>query len=777
MTMRSDLEDQAITLAAQIFPKLWMLVWLGLALLLVGFLIPGHTVALAFAVSASTVFTLALLVLLLNRKNRSSTQFFTDSLGHFIEHDKTPMLFTDSTGSVTYANKATRAVVPDGQDMSLIALLRDVVSNPVQLIFDLQNLSQISNSAQRVYHIGRETVTLSVQRIDPEGFLWRLSRVSWPEEDETSIGFPHFEVDGSGQALRLNKAARALFGRSPVSVQKMFGDQDPSSGDIVEGDTVTGPRRFQVSRLDRADGRAEFVLAPAPDHPAGAGQSSVTDLPVALLKCDSTGRILAASQPAQELLNVTEAKGLRIQDLIQELGRPVADWIADVAKGRGGQKSEVVQVSCGTVDRFVEISLRPTGPKTSGAVFAVLSDATELKSLEAQFVQSQKMQAIGQLAGGIAHDFNNLLTAISGYCELLLVRHDEGDPDFADLQQIRQNANRAASLVGHLLAFSRKQNLQAERVELAELLADLSHLLNRLLGENMRLKIETQSDLSGVKADPRQLEQVFVNLVVNARDAMGKAGEVVIRTANQTLDRDVLRERATVPAGDYVSISVSDTGCGIPQDKLSKVFEPFFTTKEVGKGTGLGLSTVYGIVKQSGGYVFASSEVGKGTLFEVLIPAFDTENDVLTLPKNRAEPQANVNGGRILLVEDEAPVRDFAARALKLRGYTVYAAEDADAALALLQDPDLDIDVFVTDVMMPGKDGPTWVREALADRPLVKVIFISGYAREQVAGQQLEIENAVFLPKPFSLTELTETVGRQLTEAAPDHVENLRRQG
>ena len=259
----------------------------------------------------------------------------------------------------------------------------------------------------------------------------------------------------------------------------------------------------------------------------------------------------------------------------------------------------------------------------NGEIFlvVVLIDATELKTLEAQFVQSQKMQAIGQLAGGVAHDFNNLLTAISGYCELLLLRHDESDPDYGDLVQIHQNANRAASLVGQLLAFSRKQNLQPEILDLRDTLSDLSHLLNRLLGEKVTLLVENADDLARVRVDKRQLEQVLINLVVNARDAMRAGGQVVIESKNLKIIEELHRDRAIVPVGDYLSITVSDTGAGIPSDKVNKIFEPFFTTKKQGEGTGLGLSTAYGIIKQTGGFIFVDSAVGHGSTFSILLPS------------------------------------------------------------------------------------------------------------------------------------------------------------
>ncbi len=372
------------------------------------------------------------------------------------------------------------------------------------------------------------------------------------------------------------------------------------------------------------------------------------------------------------------------------------------------------------------------------------------------------MQAIGQLAGGVAHDFNNFLTAISGHCDLLLLRHNESDPDFADLDQVRQNANRAAALVGQLLAFSRKQTLQPQAFDLEQALSDHTHLLNRLVGEKTVLTLQHGNNLKRVSADKRQFEQVIMNLVVNARDAMGGKGQIKILTSMRNYTETEKRDRATIPAGEYCVISVADQGCGIDSDKLKRIFEPFYTSKKTGEGTGLGLSTVYGIVKQSGGFVFVDSVVGIGTCFELLFPAAKAVKEPAhTVPEAKLPTISDeLAHGVVLLVEDEAPVRAFASRALKLKGFSVLEASCAEEALEMLSDKNLEVDIFVTDVVMPGVDGPTWVGEALKARPNAKVVFVSGYAENKCDDLHIEIPNSIFLPKPFSLNQLTTTVAR-----------------
>ena len=517
---------------------------------------------------------------------------------------------------------------------------------------------------------------------------------------------------------------------------------------------------------DDADDGAAQTGAPqvAPD-----GWDRLDSLNIAFVKVRPDGQVVRFNARAARLLGCSiTASDLWFHDLVEGLGRPVGDWLEGTVNGSGAARAEVVRARRPEQDMYLQVSLVRVIEDDEVFVAAVLNDATELKTLEAQFVQSQKMQAIGQLAGGVAHDFNNLLTAISGHCDLLLLRHDIGDPDYGDLQQIAQNANRAASLVGQLLAFSRKQNLRPQVLDLRETLADLTHLLNRLVGEKMTLSLSHDPDLRPIRADRRQLEQVLMNLVVNARDAMrDTGGEIRIATASLTLSEPEERDRAKIPAGDYVRVTVTDTGSGIPGDKLQKIFEPFYTTKKTREGTGLGLSTAYGIIKQTGGFIFADSVVGSGTTFTIYLPAASPDEAqraaAAQTPAQRPPAMPPAGDGVVLLVEDEAPVRAFASHALRLRGYTVLEAANAEEALFMLEDDALHVDLFVSDVIMPGMDGPTWVRQALIKRPKVGTVFVSGYAEESFADEQARIPNCVFLPKPFSLAELTRTVSEQLS--------------
>lgn len=390
-----------------------------------------------------------------------------------------------------------------------------------------------------------------------------------------------------------------------------------------------------------------------------------------------------------------------------------------------------------------------------------LIDISEQKALELRFAQSQKMQAVGQLAGGVAHDFNNHLTVIIGNSELLMMRHSAGDPSFNEINEIHQNALRAAALVSQLLAFSRKQTLQPKLLSLRDVLGEVAVMLRRLLREGIELKLEHGTDLWSVHADETQISNAIINLVVNARDAMPKGGTVTIRTCNETIARAVEMGTGVMPVGEYVRIDVADTGTGISAEHLGKIFDPFFTTKPTGQGTGLGLATVYGIVKQTGGFISVSSELGKGTCFQIFLPRFTGEAPQAV---QAAMVPADVTGAdTILLVEDEEAVRSFAARALRMRGYEVLEAGGGEEALDIVKKRAGTIDLLVTDVVMPNMDGPTLVRAVKRLKPDIRVIFMSGYAEEAFRRNEENASNLHFLPKPFGLKQLAAKVKEVLS--------------
>lgn len=489
--------------------------------------------------------------------------------------------------------------------------------------------------------------------------------------------------------------------------------------------------------------------------------------PIAIASVNPDGRLGRTNAPFARMFGSPTKNDLgqfgKLNEVIAAEARPALD--AALAEARDG-KSTILPVDgmfgpgSDNFVRFYVSGVEDASAASEGESAIVYAlDTTEQRGLEAQFAQSQKMQAIGQLAGGVAHDFNNVLTAIIGFSDLLLSNHRPTDPSFQDIMNIKQNANRAAGLVRQLLAFSRRQTLRPTELALTDALSDLSILLDRLLGEKVDLVMNHGRDLWPVMADVNQLETVIINLAVNARDAMPSGGKLTIATRNVIADDTADFKAEALPAADHVLIEVGDTGTGMSAEVMDKIFDPFFTTKEVGKGTGLGLSTVYGIIKQTGGYVYLDSEVGKGSMFRIFLPRHIPEEKPEPVVKKETSAVQDLTGSAtILLVEDEEAVRAFGARALASRGYTVHEAASGAEALEVMEEAGGDIDLVVSDVVMPELDGPSLLRELRKTRPDLKIIFVSGYAEEAFSKNLPENEKFHFLPKPFSLKQLATKV-------------------
>jgi two-component system cell cycle sensor histidine kinase/response regulator CckA len=496
--------------------------------------------------------------------------------------------------------------------------------------------------------------------------------------------------------------------------------------------------------------------------------------PVAMGLVSRGGRLSLANPALINLLGVSGSRawtgGLNIVDLVAPDHRPLLVETMEKALARKAGIPPVPIALASDPSRTGRLYFSPliTSRQSQQPPVAVVYgiDTSEQRALEEQVAQSQKMQAVGQLAGGIAHDFNNMLTAIIGFSDLLLARHRASDPAFKDIMNIKQNANRAASLVRQLLAFSRRQTMRPRVLLLTDVLQDLVILLGRLLGEKINLRVIHGRDLWLVKADQNQLEQVIINLAVNARDAMPDGGELTIRTANIS-ERDSLKLAASgLKPGEYLMCEVSDTGCGMGPEIMDKIFEPFFSTKEVGKGTGLGLSMVYGIVKQTGGHITVESQPGAGAIFRIYLPRHietDADREILPAkPEKKEKPSDLTGSGTILLVEDEDAVRAFTSRALTTRGYKVIEAVNGFEAIDVMNSRAREVDLVISDVVMPGMEGPALLKRLREQNPDLKFILISGYAEEAFKDNLDESEPFTFLPKPFSLKELAAAVKQTL---------------
>ena len=635
--------------------------------------------------------------------------------------------------------------------------------------------------------------------------------------DHAPAGF--FSVDGNGDIGYINATLAGWLDYDLAQV----GSGGLRLADILPGDSAAllttlsahpGEVRTDVLDLDlrRRDGRTLPVrlhhkVAFAADASPGASRTLVlnraagdaadplraaevrfmrffNNTPMAIATVDRSGRIARNNALFAHLFqNVLKSEaappqGRAISGVIAERDRAALDEALAQAAGGRGDVTPIDAALAGESERWARFYVTPVeeAERDSEAAIVYAIETTEQRVLQRQFDQAQKMESVGKLAGGIAHDFNNVLSSIMMATDFLLTAHKPSDPSFSDIMQIKQDANRAAGLVRHLLAFSRRQTLRPQVLDLGEALSDLSMLLRRLIGERVTLDLVHGRDLWAVKADQSQFEQVIVNLAVNARDAMPEGGKLSLRTTNVTAAESQHLALKGMPLGEYVLVEVTDSGTGIPPEIIDRIFDPFFTTKEVNKGTGLGLSTVYGIVKQTGGFVYPESVIGKGTTFRIFLPRHiptAEETAPATAPeagasaradKVVAKPADDTGQGTILLVEDEEGLRGLNARGLKSRGYTVLQAANGVEAVEAFDSHVGKIDLVVSDVVMPEMDGPTLLTELRGRDPNVKIIFVSGYAEEAFEKHLPEGEKYHFLAKPFTLKQLVgavkETTGK-----------------
>ncbi|WP_298742699.1 cell cycle histidine kinase CckA [uncultured Brevundimonas sp.] len=610
--------------------------------------------------------------------------------------------------------------------------------------------------------LGDTTVELLDAMAEPAALVWASGQV---------LAFNAAWAGGNGAVTSLPK------GRSAAALYMAFAQA--RAGEQGRAIVVIGDREQEVL-IGRA-GEGRFLVRAAPD----AALPVVTGGAPAPVSNAAESRAMAAGAPfGSAVIAAEDLFGGKVEEAnaaLAALTGPAAARDAAfghlfdpalVAEARArlaaGSSGPIELVARAFPDKMLHLYVAPEGDRRRIWLF----DVSAQKSMELQLSQAQKMQAVGQLAGGVAHDFNNLLTAIQLQLSGLLERHPVGDPSYEGLNEIRQTAIRAADLVRKLLAFSRKSTVRRERLDLGELVGEFAVLLRRLLREDVRLETDYGRDLPVVLADKSQLETAVMNLAVNARDAMRGvvepgAGVVTIRTARLS----AAEARAlgwAAPTSDAVAlIEVSDTGPGVPPELLGKIFEPFFTTKAVNEGTGMGLATVYGIVEQAGGHINVSNLEGAGAAFRIFLPEA-AEADLAETPvveKVAKAPRDLSGAGRILFVEDEAAVRGIAARLLRQRGYDVIEAEDGEQALELAEQHAGTIDMMISDVIMPGLDGPALLKKArqyLGDAP---VLFISGYAESDFSDLLQDEVGVSFLPKPLDIKTLAERVKQELRAA------------
>ena len=755
----------------------------------------------------------------LKEQARDEMRLLTDAFSS----ETAPVLVTRRDGAIVAANRAWRDTNGyDRVDPLHVVKRRLVESGDAERLAGAAKAGEAAEAAlSNLVDAGApQRLTTAPIAANASYVLWRIEETapSAPAAASTAFddefdkliaraGGPEvgaYVVDGDGSFLHANDSLASWLGaedggdlpretklhevlRLPNGAPRQPYFPVPGDGDTVDGDATLicadgAERAVRVSSAivaatNGAGVAARGVVVPvaaANDAPPPTDQSTgevFERAPFGIAFVDLLGRIVDANAAFADRTEFEPDAliGKFLKDLIADDDREkLAEWHASVV--RDAESSEPVRVRFR--DRADETTVlnavRSAGGDERPAGLIVFAlDAGEQVEIDLQAVQTQKMELVGQLAGGVAHDFNNLLTAMIGFCDLLLLRHSPKDHSFADIMQIKQNANRAANLVRQLLAFSRQQTLQPKVLDLTNVLAELSHLLSRLIGATIELKMTHGRDLGLVKVDQGQFEQVVINLAVNARDAMADGGTLTIQTMNVEAGDPRIAEHEDLPEIDYVVIEVKDTGCGIPARLLDKIYEPFFTTKEVGSGTGLGLSTVYGIIKQTGGYIFVTSTEGVGTTFTIFLPGYRPEDAAADLRSDRPEDERRrdlTGAGTVLLVEDEDAVRLFGARALRNKGYDVIEASNGENAIEILESGEHELDLLITDVVMPGLDGPALIRRVRGTHPDLKVIFISGYTEDTFRKRLDDGAEVHFLPKPFSLQQLAGKVKEVMQE-------------
>src|ERR1700722_12238776 len=621
--------------------------------------------------------------------------------------------------------------------------------------------------------------------VDPKGDIIYLNKTlaNWLDQDLAQVG--------SGGL----KIADLIWGDRAALLSTLQGAPGEVKTEVLDLDLRTRNGRTLPVRLyhklafgaDAAPGSSRtLVLNRVKDD--GSDPQRAADIhfmrffhhtPMAIATIDKQGGVVRTNPQFAHLFHgarSAEGEDRSIRAIVAERDRPALEAAIRAAAAGKADIAPVDAMLAGPGERFGRfyvIAVKEAERDQEAAIVYAL-ETTAQRELETKVTQTQKMELVGQLAGGIAHDFNNVLSAIMMATDFLLNAHKPTDPSFQDIMQIKQNANRAASLVRHLLAFSRKQTMRPQVLDLGDALSDLTMLLRRLIGEKVKLDLVHGRDLWPVKVDVSQFEQVIVNLAVNARDAMPDGGKLTVRTANVTSADSAVLSYKGMPAADYVRIDVADTGTGIPAEIVDKIFEPFFSTKEVGKGTGLGLSTVYGIGKQTGGFVYVDSEAGKGSSFHIFLPRHHPEQDVqpdaiagngaVKEPPAEAKPRTDLTGqGTILLVEDEEGLRSLNARGLRSRGYSVIEASNGIEAMEALEEKNGAVDLVVSDVVMPEMDGPRLLKNMRERNPDLKIIFVSGYAEDAFEKSLPENQQFAFLPKPFTLSQLVAAVKETMT--------------
>ena len=732
-------------------------------------------------------------------ENAPTAFFVTDALGVVIEHNEAARALAVSLGGRLSGGTKMRSLLGNDAEADGAIYRAMRLAGNDGATFDIFSVMHTGEPADAQVEITRQR--------NPRYFLWSITvapKAPVPSEphaltfDMSDAPIAYFSADEEGQIVEMNAVMRELAGlraealpNEQIMVGDLFGEGNQTlasakmkEGEISEKRTVLiakGGERKSVQliekarRFDHHDGVMQAFVLPSHNAPINETGGEVRrlvrlldDAPVAVAVTDLDGLVLEANDRLASMSGGAARVGAEITLAVRLEDRPdVTERLRAIANGAAPSSPLDIKLT-GEAGKEHEAQFHAhrIGTDKGEMLLTYVMDVSAEKVIERKLIQADKMQSVGQLAGGIAHDVNNVLTAIRGHCDLLMLRHHEGDPDFDSLYQIRGQTERAASTISHLLAFSRRQTMQRQVTQLADTLDEMRFMLNPFITERITFHSHHARDLGLVRIDRGEFQRVIMNLAVNACDAMQNGGTLTMMTRNLAPKDVAGYGYDPIPEADWVLIEISDSGTGISKADLDSIFEPFFTTKPTGKGTGLGLSTVYGIIKQMEGFIYCESEVGKGTTFRIFLPRYfgTIEAEADTTKKDAITPRDLSGTGRVLLVEDEDSVRSFAVRALELRGYTVTAASSGQEAIEIVEENPGAIDLIVSDVVMPEMTGPEMMREVLKMRPEIRFIFISGYAEDAFREEMLGHEKFHFLPKPFSLKDLAVKVKKVFQE-------------
>jgi two-component system cell cycle sensor histidine kinase/response regulator CckA len=641
--------------------------------------------------------------------------------------------------------------------------LADAINDMVEQVDERIAECQRVQDALRLIQFCVERASIGIFWIGPDG---RIHSVN--DQAYKSLGYTReelcrlsvFDIDPTFSPERWVQHRQALYAQGSLTFEAVHRRKD---GTTFPVEITTNYIEYQGQGYSFSFVR-DITARKRMEQALHLTQFCVDRASVGILRTGPDARILSVNDQACRNLGYTreELLNMYVFDIDPTFSRE--RWLGHRRdlRARGSNTFETVHRRKDGTTFPVEITGTYLEFQGEGFSFSFIRDITERKQLEEQLLQAQKMEAIGRLAGGVAHDFNNMLTVILGYAELIKARLPHDDPLSKDVSEIQKAAGHSRDITRQLLAFSRKQMIAPRLMNLNEVIANTKEALARLIGEDVDLRFHPAPDLWEIRFDPSQVDQILVNLAVNARDAMPGGGALTIETANVRLDESYCRERLDCTPGPYVFLGVSDDGVGMDKETLSHLFEPFFTTKEVGQGMGLGLAPVYGIVKQNGGIINVYSEPGQGTTFKIYFPAVAQKDEI---GEKADEPAMAASSGTILLVEDDAMVREMTATMLQAIGYTVHVAETASDALSLCEKGGARIDLLITDVVMPGMSGVELRDRIEAVRPGIKVLFTSGYTSSIIVQRGMLEDRVHFLQKPFSIKHLARKVREALEDS------------